>query len=73
MTSRSGRNDCTAAAETPPELARAQRQLAVCQWLIPALTGGILVLTAVHGEQQRPGQQASGTFSKPGQWLCAAA
>jgi hypothetical protein len=60
-------------AETPPELARAQRQLAVCQWLIPALTGGISALTAVHGEQQRPGQQASGIFSKPGQWLGAAA
>ena len=61
------------AVETPPELAKAQRQLAICQWLIPALTGGISALTAVHGEQQRPGQQASGVFSKPGQWLRAAA
>jgi hypothetical protein len=61
------------AAATPPDLASAQRQLAVCQWLIPALTGGISVLTAVHGEQQRPDQQAAGILSKPGQWLRAAA
>jgi hypothetical protein len=54
-------------------LAKAQRQLAVCQWLIPALTGGISVLTAVHGEQQRPSQQAAGIFTKPGQWLRTAA
>ena len=35
------------------ELASAQRQLKVCQWLIPALSGSLIVLGAVHGEQQR--------------------
>lgn len=35
------------AADTPPELARAQQQLDTCQWLIPALTGGITVLSAL--------------------------
>ena len=55
------------------ELAKAQKQLDTCQWLIPALTGGISVLGAVHGEQQRPGQQLSGILAKPGQLLRAAA
>ena len=57
---------------TPPEIAKAQKQLAVCQWLIPALTAGITVLTSLHGEQQRPGQQLPGTPGKPGQLLRAA-
>ena len=59
------------AATTPPELAKAQRQLDVCQWLIPGLTGGIEVLTALQGEQQRPEQQVSGLLAKPQQWLRA--
>lgn len=54
------------AADTPPEVAKAQQQLAVTQWLIPALTGGIAVLTAVHGEQQRPSQQLGGVLGKAG-------
>jgi hypothetical protein len=29
--------------ETPPEVAKAQPQLKVLQWVIPALTGGILI------------------------------
>lgn len=59
----------TPAESTPPEIAHVQRQLDVCQWLIPTLTGGISLLTALAGEQQRPGQQASGRFGKPAQWL----
>ncbi len=39
---------------TPAEAAQAQRQLNVIQWLIPAFTGGVLVMNAVMGEQQRP-------------------
>ena len=61
------------AATTPPELARAQQQLATCQWLIPTLTGAISVLSALQGEQQRPTQQLSGILAKPGRWLRAAA
>ncbi|MEU6810140.1 hypothetical protein ABZ920_14315 [Streptomyces sp. NPDC046831] len=38
----------------------ARRQLAVMQWTVPALTGGLLVLNALHGEQQRPWQQVRG-------------
>ena len=39
---------------TPPEVERAQRQLNMLQWLIPGLTGTMLVLNARMGEQQRP-------------------
>jgi hypothetical protein len=35
------------------ELASAQRQLKAVQWVIPALTGALVVVGAVHGEQQR--------------------
>ena len=35
------------------DLASAQRQLKLLQWVTPALTGAALVLGAVHGEQQR--------------------
>ena len=59
------------AASTPPEVARIQQQLDVCQWLIPALTGGLTVLNAVAGEQQRPAQQAAGVLARSAQWLRA--
>ena len=59
------------APSTPPEAARAQEQLKVLQWVLPALTGGIVVLTAVHGEQQRPNQQLSGVLQKPAQFFGA--
>ncbi|GAA4547578.1 hypothetical protein GCM10023175_32090 [Pseudonocardia xishanensis] len=58
---------------TPPDVAAAQRQLAWCQWAIPALTADMIVLSAVHGEQQRPGQQLAGILTTPGRWLNAAA
>jgi hypothetical protein len=56
-------------SDTPSEVADAQKQLKVLQWVIPALTGGIVVLSALHGEQQRPGEQASGVLEKPAQLL----
>jgi hypothetical protein len=40
--------------QTPPETAQAQKQLALLQWAIPAMTAGVVVLGAVMGEQQRP-------------------
>jgi hypothetical protein len=52
------------AADTPSDVARTQQQLAVCQWVIPALTGALVVLNAVHGEQQRPEQVAVGILAK---------
>jgi CBS domain-containing protein len=39
---------------TPDEAAGAQRQLSALQWVVPALTGGLLILNAKAGEQQRP-------------------
>ena len=45
---------------TPRDLAGAQRQLTVLQWVIPGLTGTALVLNALMGEQQRPQQVTSG-------------
>jgi hypothetical protein len=52
-------------AGTPEDVAKAQQQLEITQWVIPALTGGIAVLNAVHGEQQRPSQQAPGILARP--------
>ena len=37
----------------PAELEAAQKQLKIVQWTLPALTGVLLVLGAVQGEQQR--------------------
>jgi hypothetical protein len=45
---------------TPEEVARAQRQLTALQWVIPALTGGLLIINARMGEQQRPTQVSKG-------------
>ncbi|HEX5882498.1 MAG TPA: hypothetical protein VF468_29895 [Actinomycetota bacterium] len=45
---------------TPEEVARAQRQLTALQWVIPVLTGAMLVVNARMGEQQRPAQVSKG-------------
>lgn len=47
-------------AQTPAEVADAQRKLSKLQWAIPALTGTLLVMDALMGEQQRPAQAAHG-------------
>ena len=49
---------------TPPEVASAQRQLAILQWVIPATTGGLVVLSSLMGEQQRPSQVADGVVHR---------
>jgi hypothetical protein len=61
----------TPARSTPPDVAHVQQQLGICQWLIPALTGGMSVLTALAGEQQRPDQQLAGGIAKRRRWLRA--
>jgi hypothetical protein len=58
--------------DTPAHVAKAQQQLKVAQWLVPALVGGIAVLNSVEGEQQRPSQQLPGILAKPMRWLSAA-
>lgn len=60
------------ASDTPADVAKVQRQLKVTQWLIPALTAGLTVLNALHGEQQRPSQQLPGILSAPARLLRAA-
>ncbi|MFN2562647.1 MAG: hypothetical protein ABR571_15300 [Jatrophihabitans sp.] len=44
------------AAGTPPEVAAAQKQLALLQWAVPALTGALVVISSFAGEQQRPSE-----------------
>jgi CBS domain-containing protein len=44
----------TPTEQSPDQVARVQRQLNVLQWVIPGLTGAMLVLNAKMGEQQRP-------------------
>ena len=50
--------------DTPEDIAGAQRQLKVLQWVIPALTGAILVVNARMGEQQRPAEATKGFFKR---------
>jgi hypothetical protein len=50
--------------DTPQDVAKAQRQLRVLQWVIPALTGAMLVVNARMGEQQRPAQVSSGLLGR---------
>jgi hypothetical protein len=47
---------------SPEEVAKAQRQLDVLQWVIPGLTGATLVLNAKMGEQQRPTNVTTGVL-----------
>lgn len=52
------------AAETPPDVAKAQRQLKALQWTIPALTGAVLVANDVMSEQQRPSEVTKGVVRR---------
>jgi hypothetical protein len=49
---------------TPEQVARAQRQLTALQWVIPVLTGALLVVNARMGEQQRPTQVTKGLVQR---------
>ncbi len=61
------------AAGTPDDVAKAQRQLKAAQWAVPVLTGALVVLNALHGEQQRPSQQLPGILAKPARLFGVAA
>jgi hypothetical protein len=43
-----------------PDVAAAQEQLDTLQWVIPALTGALVVVSSYAGEQQRPSEVAAG-------------
>ncbi|MFD3548287.1 hypothetical protein ACFWUW_22250 [Streptomyces sp. NPDC058655] len=70
--------DAEKAERHPVETKKAEQHLALMQWAVPVLTGGLLVLNALHGEQQRPAQQAHGMWQRcrslaphmpaPGDW-----
>jgi hypothetical protein len=47
-------------ATTPIDVAKAQSQLKVLQWVTPVLTGIVVVLGAQQGEQQRPTEILTG-------------
>ncbi|HST73659.1 MULTISPECIES: hypothetical protein [Kocuria] len=51
-------------AGASPELASAQKQLKVLQWVIPAMAGTVIVLGAKHGEMQRPRNILQGLLKK---------
>jgi hypothetical protein len=52
------------APTTPDDVATAQRQLRMLQWAVPALTGTLLVLNSLAGEQQRPQSVARGVVDR---------
>lgn len=52
---------------TPPDVAKAQKQLKVLQWVIPALTGAIMAMNSYQGEQQRGDQELKGVVGRIGQ------
>jgi uncharacterized membrane protein len=54
---------------TPPEVAAAQKQLAVLQWAVPALTGAIVVVNSFAGEQQRASEVQKGMVGRLTGWL----
>lgn len=56
--------DAEKAGQYPMDTQQAARRLACVQWAVPALTGGLLVLNALHGEQQRPTEQAQGMWQR---------
>lgn len=59
-----GEDAVTPSSSTPDDVANAQRQLKILQWVIPALTGIIVILNARMGEQQRPATIASGLIDR---------
>jgi hypothetical protein len=52
------------AETTPPDVAKAQRQLKALQWAVPAITGAMIVVTAYAGEQQRPTAVKEGVLQR---------
>jgi hypothetical protein len=51
-------------AFTPESAAEAQKKLRLLQWVVPALTGALVVVSSFAGEQQRPGKVRRGVASR---------
>ncbi|MFC9852570.1 hypothetical protein [Streptomyces prasinus] len=56
--------DIEKAEQHPLDVDKARRQLACAQWAVPALTGCLVILNALHGEQQRPEEQLPGMWER---------
>ncbi|MFB7031573.1 MULTISPECIES: hypothetical protein [unclassified Streptomyces] len=56
--------DIEKAQDHPVDLDKARRQLTWAQWAVPALTGCLVVLNALHGEQQRAEQQMASMWER---------
>jgi hypothetical protein len=52
------------AASTPDDVAKAQKQLSVMQWAVPALTAALIVVSSLAGEQQRPTEVKKGILAR---------
>jgi hypothetical protein len=52
------------AASTPDDVAAAQKQLSALQWAVPALTGALIVVSSLAGEQQRPSEVKKGILGR---------
>jgi hypothetical protein len=52
------------AASTPPEVAAAQKKLQAMQWVVPALTGALVVVSSYAGEQQRYSEVKKGVLGR---------
>ncbi len=50
------------AKDTPKDVAAAQQQLRIAQWVTPAVTAALVLLASQQGEQQRPLQVLKGLF-----------
>ena len=54
----------TPAGGTPPDVAAALKQLSVLQWVIPAITGTMIALSAKMSEDYRPAAQSEGLLQR---------
>lgn len=54
----------TPSAGTPADVAKAQKQQKVLQWVTPALVGSVLVLNAQQGELQKPEEVKHGLLGR---------
>ncbi|MBA2388838.1 MAG: hypothetical protein H0V67_01170 [Geodermatophilaceae bacterium] len=57
--------------DTPENVADAQRRLALLQWAIPGVTGALIAVSALQGEQQRADEQAEGRLRKAAKRLAS--
>ncbi|GLW04687.1 hypothetical protein [Streptomyces lavendulae] len=56
--------DAEKAERLPADTGQAERHLSYVQWAVPALTCGLIVLNALHAEQQSPAQQLYGMLRR---------